>query len=84
MLADQILHQLKLNGQMLDTEIATATGVSIKQIRSAMADMATRGVVMGCSVTRYVEGKPLQALQYRISGYLPPSAPGRKPSHAAR
>lgn len=84
MLADQILHQLKLNGQMLDSEIAIATGVPIKQIRPFMADMATRGLILGCSVIRYSEGKLVEALQYRISGYIPPAAPGRKPSQATR
>lgn len=84
MLADQILHQLKKNGQMLDSEVAAATGLPIKQIRPCMADMASRGIIMGCTVTRYVDDKPVQALQYRISGYTPPSAPGRKPGQAAR
>jgi len=84
MLADQILHHLKLKGQMLDSEIAIATGVSIKRIRPVMADLATRGIILSCSVTRYADGKPIQALQHRVSGYLPPPTPGRKPGNVNR
>ncbi len=74
-----ILQQLKRNGQMLDSEIAVATGISVKQIQSALADMTARGEVMRCSVTRYEDGKPIQAMQCRISGYVPPASPGKKP-----
>lgn len=75
---DPILQQLKKHGQMLDSEISVATGIPLKQVRSCLADMSAQGVILGCSVTRYAEGKPVQALQCRISGYVPPASPGRK------
>jgi hypothetical protein len=34
---------------------------------------------MGCNVTLYRNDKPVEALQCRLSGYVPPAAPGRKP-----
>ena len=74
-----ILQQLKRNGQMLDSEIAVATGISMKQVHTALADMTARGEIMRCSVTRYEDGKPIQAMQCRISGHVPPASPGRKP-----
>jgi len=74
-----ILEQLRRNGQMLDSDIASATGISMKQIKSTLAAMSARGVIMGCSVTRYEDGKSVQAMQCRISGYVPPASPGRKP-----
>lgn len=76
---EPILQQLKRNGQMLDSEIAVATGISMKQIQSSLADMTARGVIMRCSVTRYENEKPIKAMQCRISGFVPPAAPGRKP-----
>lgn len=76
---EPILQQLKRNGQMLDSEIAVATGISIKQVHSSLADMTARGVIMICSVTRYEGGSPIKAMQCRISGYVPPASPGRKP-----
>ena len=83
-LGEQILHFLTRHGQMLDSEIATATGISLKQIRAVMTDMSSRGVILSCNVTRFLDGKPVEALQYRLSGYQPPASPGRRPGSAAR
>jgi predicted ArsR family transcriptional regulator len=82
--ADRILQQLKLKGQMLDTEIAVATGASLQQVRSHMADAVASGQVLSCTITRYDDGKPVEAQQYRLSGYVPPAAPGRKPGSAPK
>lgn len=84
MLNDHILAQLGKHGQMLDSEIAVATGVPLKRIRSCLADMSSRGVILGCNVTRYEDGKTIEAMLCRISGYVPPVAPGRKPGNTAR
>jgi len=77
--AEPILRQLKLNGQMLDSEIANATGIPLKQVRSYLEEMTAKGILMGCRVTRYEGDRPVQSLQCRISGYVPPASPGRKP-----
>lgn len=77
---EPILQQLKRNGQMLDSEIALATGLSMKQIQSSLSDLTAKGMIMRCSVTRYEDGKPVLASQCRISGCVPPASPGRKPS----
>ena len=76
---DLILLQLKRNGQMLDSEIAMATGISMQEIESSLAEMTARGQIMRCSVTRYENGALIQAMQCRLSGYVPPASPGRKP-----
>lgn len=76
---ESILQQLKRNGQMLDSEIALATGIPLKQVKSSLAEMSAKGVIMGCCVTRFENGKSIQAMQCRISGYVPPASPGRKP-----
>lgn len=75
-----ILRQLQKCGQLLDSEIAEATGIPLAKVRISLNDLAERGVISHCSVTRYdSKGKPVQAMQCRISGYVPPAAPGRKP-----
>jgi hypothetical protein len=74
-----ILEYLKRHGQLLDSEIALATGISLKTVRASIAELSGRGEISRCSVTRYNDGKPVEAIQCRISGYVPPAAPGRKP-----
>lgn len=74
-----ILEYLKRHGQLLDHEIAAATGISLKSVRASLADLSVRGVISRCNVTRYNDGLPVEAIQCRISGYVPPAAPGRKP-----
>lgn len=74
-----ILEHLKRHGQLLDSEIASATGISLKNVRASLIDLSVRGEISRCNVTRYNDGKPVEAIQCRISGYVPPAAPGRKP-----
>ena len=74
-----ILEYLKRHGQLLDSEIASATGISLKSVRASLTDLSVRGEISRCNVTRYSDGKPVEAIQCRISGYVPPAAPGRKP-----
>jgi hypothetical protein len=74
-----VLAYLKRHGQLLDTEIATATGLPLKTVRTSIADLSTRGEISRCNVIRYNDGKPVEAIQCRISGYVPPASPGRKP-----
>ena len=75
-----VLEHLKKFGQLLDSEIAAATGIPLPKVRSALSDLFERGEIAKCSVTRFSGGKPFEATLCRISGYIPPPAPGRKPS----
>lgn len=75
-----ILQHLKKHGQLLDTEIAASTQIPLDQIREAIAELAERREISQCRVTTFKNGKPVESLQCRISGYTPPAAPGRKPS----
>lgn len=74
-----ILDYLKTTGERLDTEIAAATGLSLANVRSAAAELKARGAIMVCRSIRYQEGKEIEGLLCRISGYIPQAAPGRKP-----
>lgn len=74
-----ILLQLKKHGQLLDSEIAAATGLSLQKVRHSLSDLSSRGEISQCNVTRFSSGKPVEGILCRISGYVPPAAPGRKP-----
>jgi hypothetical protein len=77
--ATPILQYLKMHGQRLDSEIATATGIPLPTVRISLSDLSARGEVSRCSVTRFVDGKPVEGFVCRIAGTIPPKAPGRKP-----
>jgi hypothetical protein len=73
-----ILQYLKLNGERLDSEIAAATGQSLAKVRVSLSELSVKGDVIGCRSIRFKDGKPIDGLLYRMSGYIPPAAPGRK------
>ena len=74
----EILQCLKKYGQRLDLEIAKETGIPLATVRQRLAGLAATGQVVTCSLTRYEGGKRIDAWQCRVSGYVPPVAPGRK------
>ena len=75
---NEILKYLKKNGQKLDIEVAEATGISLTDVRSKLTELATKGKIMTCHLTRYDNEKTFENISCRISGYIPPPAPGRK------
>jgi len=74
----EILDYLQNSGERLDSEIAAATGLSLASVRSRVSDLHAKGAVMVCRSIRYKDGKEIEAVLCRISGYIPPAAPGRK------
>ncbi len=82
MQTDQVLNHLKKHGQLLDLEIASATGIALPQVRKALADLMARKEISQCSVTHFNGNKRVEGFQCRISGYVPPVAPGRKAGKA--
>ena len=74
----EILEYLKLNGECLDAEIAAATGISLANVRLRVSDLSARGDVMVCRSIRFKDGKQIDGMLCRVSGYIPPAAPGRK------
>jgi hypothetical protein len=73
-----VLDCLKKYGQRLDLEIAKETGVPLDAVRERLAALAATGAVITCMLTRFDNGKRTDAWQCRVSGYVPPLAPGRK------
>ena len=74
----EVLQCLKKYGQRLDSEIATATGISLVNVRLGVSELSARGDVMVCRSIRFKDGKQIDAMLCRVSGYIPPAAPGRK------
>jgi len=79
MSASPILNHIKRHGQLRDSEIAMALGLGLTKVRSSLSDLAARGQISCCSVTRFEHDRPVEEILCRISGYVPPAAPGRKP-----
>ena len=73
-----ILKHLKTHGQLMDYEIAEAIKTPIGKVRPILTDLAARGEIFGCHVTRFPNGKPVEGMQFRITGFRPAAAPGRK------
>ena len=80
----EILNYLKTRGEQLDTEIAAATGLSLANVRRRVAELSARGEVMVCQSIRFENGEGREHTLCRISGYIPPKAPGRKPKGAVK
>jgi DNA-binding IclR family transcriptional regulator len=74
----EILECLKKYGQRLDVEIAKETGFPLTTVRTQLASLAATGAVITCNLIRFEKGKRIEAWQCRVSGYVPPPAPGRK------
>ena len=47
-------------------------------MRRGMSDLSARGDVMMCRSIRYKDGQEIEGMLCRVSGYIPPAAPGRK------
>ena len=76
---DEILQYLKKHGESLDVEIAEAAGISLATARTYLAELATEGAIMAYQSTRFQDGKKIEGMRCRLSGFIPPAAPGRKP-----
>ena len=74
----ETLNYLKDRGEQLDSEIATATGISLENVRRHVSALSARGEVMMCQSIRFNNGKKSEGLLCRIAGYIPPASPGRK------
>jgi len=79
---EKILQYLKLNGEQLDADLATALQMPLEKVRAEIQNLSARGDVMTCFVTRFRGGKKIEGWSSRVAGFTPPAAPGRKPNAA--
>jgi len=77
---DTVFIYLKKHGQLLDSEIALGTGLSLENVHQSIAELSAAGDISRCTTTSFVDGKPIQGFQCRVAGYIPKPAPGRKPA----
>ena len=75
----EVLECLKKYGQRLDLEIAKEIEMPLATVRERLSGLTAAGAVITCSLSRFEDGKQIDAWQCRVSGYVPPLAPGRKP-----
>ena len=76
---DKILQYLKKHGESLDADIAEAVGISLDAARTYLSEFAAKGLIMAYQSIRFQEGKKIEGIRCRLSGFVPPAAPGRKP-----
>jgi len=81
--AGAILGCIRRHRERLDFEISAETGAPLALVRELGARLVATGAVIACEVTRFSDGDRIQACLYRVSGYTPPPAPGRKARPAA-
>lgn len=77
-----ILQYMKKHGQKLDREIAKDTGISLILVRLTIAELQCLKEVSSCNVINFEDGVATEGVLCRLSGYIPPAAPGRKASAA--
>jgi len=70
---------LKEHGQRLDLEIAREIGMPLATVRQQLTVLADSREAIVCKTIRFENGKKIEAWQCRVSGFVPPPAPGRKP-----
>jgi len=75
----EVLECLKKYGQRLDLEIAKEIEMPLATVRERLSGLTAAGAVITCRLSRFEDGKQIDAWQCRVSGYVPPLAPGRKP-----
>jgi hypothetical protein len=75
---NEILQYLKKHGEGFDSEIAAAIGTPLARVRLAISELSEKREVMTCYSIRYEKGKKIEGTRCRLSGYIPPAAPGRK------
>ena len=75
----ETLQCLKKHGQRLDLEIAKELRMSVATVRAHLAALAERREAIICKTIQFDRGRQFEAWQWRVSGFVPPAAPGRKP-----
>ena len=75
----ETLQCLKKHGQRLDLEIAKEMRVSLATVRQHLTTLAESREAVVCKTIQFENGRRFEAWQGRVSGFVPPAAPGRKP-----
>jgi predicted ArsR family transcriptional regulator len=79
----ETLQCLKKHGQRLDLEIAKETRTPLAMVRQHLTALAESREAIVCKTIQFQNGRRFEAWQGRVSGFIPPAAPGRKPKPKA-
>ncbi len=79
----ETLQCLKKHGQRLDLEIAREMRVPLAIVRQQLLALSERREAIVCKTIQFEKGRQFEAWQARVSGFVPPAAPGRKPKAKA-
>ena len=79
----ETLQCLRKHGQRLDLEIAKELRVPLATVRQHLAALAESREAVVCRTIQFEKGRQIEAWQGRISGFVPPPTPGRKPKSNA-
>ena len=79
----ETLQCLKKHGQRLDLEIAREMRVPLATVRQHLTALAESREAIVCKTIQFANGRQFEAWQGRVSGFIPPAAPGRKPKPKA-
>lgn len=80
----ETLQCLKKHGQRLDLEIARETRMPLATVRQQLTALAESRQAIVCKTIQFDKGRPFDAWQGRVSGFVPPATPGRKPKSKAK
>lgn len=75
---NEILQYLKTHGERLDTEIAEAAGIPLAKARSYLSELTDKREIMSCHSIKFVNGKKVEGMSYRMAGFIPKAKPGAK------
>ena len=75
----ETLQCLKRYGQRLDLEIAKEMRVPLAIVRQQLTALSERREAIVCKTIQFQNGRQFEAWQGRVSGFVPPATPGRKP-----
>jgi predicted ArsR family transcriptional regulator len=79
----ETLQCLKRHGQRLDMEIAKETRMSLATVRQHLTALVESREAIVCKTIQFDKGVQFEAWQGRVSGFVPPPTPGRKPKPKA-
>jgi predicted ArsR family transcriptional regulator len=79
----ETLQCLQKHGQRLDLEIAKELRMSVALVRQQLTALAESHQAIVCKTIQFEKGRQFEAWQGRVSGYVPPASPGRKPKPKA-
>jgi hypothetical protein len=79
-----LLACLRAYGQRVDFELAQELRVTIEEVHERVAALIAAGEVIECNLTRFQHGRRIEAMMYRVRGYMPPVGRGRKTQPPAK